>query len=69
MDGRTNRQMDRQTNGQMGWMGRWMHVWMDDQDSPKRNNICRYIFEVEKREAHSETPASNLILSSLQTES
>ena len=29
----------------------------------KRNNICRFIFEVGKRKAHSETLASNLSFS------
>lgn len=52
MDGPTDAQVDGQTDG-----------WMDGQDSPQRNNTCRYIFEVERREAHSETAASNPVIS------
>lgn len=42
---------------------------MDGQDYPQRNNILGCIFEVKKREAHSATPASDPVLSFVETES
>ena len=48
MDGQTDKWMD----GMDGWSG-----------FSKKNDICRFILEVEKRKTHSETPASNLSLS------
>lgn len=50
-----DKQMDAVDGQTRGWtdgcVGRWADGWIDGQNSLQRNNICRYIFDMEKRGA------------------
>lgn len=63
MDGLTDGADDEWMDQQMDrWMGRWMDGWMA-RTLPKEITLADIFFEVESREAHSETAASNPVIS------